>query len=119
MKILVVEDDLESNKFFQAALSSEGHEVTACESGVEALDLEDTEFDVALIDIMMKDIDGIETCKRLKEKNPKMPVCMVTASMDTEHVLKSFRFGANGYIVKPFDLDELFVKIDELANQFY
>lgn len=118
MRILVVEDDLETNRFFVSALSSEGHEVVAVTSGADALALPDHDFDVALVDIMMKDMDGIETCKQLKERKPTMPICMVTASMDTEHVLRSFRLGANGYIVKPFDLDELFVKLDELTHQY-
>ena len=119
MRILVIEDDPESNQFFQTALSSEGYEVVSCLCGEDALALDNYDFDVALVDIMMKNIDGIETCKRLKELNPKLPVCMVTASMDTDHVLRSFRLGANGYIVKPFDLDELFVKIDELSQQYF
>ena len=119
MDILVIEDDKELNEFFVTALEAEGHTVTSFYSGVDALEQNEFQYDIALIDIMMKDVDGIETCKRIKEVNSSLPICMVTASMDTEHVLRSFRLGANGYIVKPFDLDELFLKIDELANQSY
>ena len=118
-RILIIEDEPEANRYFQTALAAEGYEAVGVLSGREGLEkLAETSFDLVLLDIMMQDIDGIETCRRIRQ-NPalqELPICMITASVDVEKVVTSFKAGANGYIVKPFDLDELLAKITELTT---
>jgi DNA-binding response OmpR family regulator len=118
-RILIVEDEIEANRYFQTALSAEGYAAVGVTSGREGLEqLAQGEFDLVLLDIMMTEMDGIETCRRIRQ-NPAwqdLPICMITASVDVEKVVTSFKAGANGYIVKPFDLDELLAKIIELTT---
>lgn len=117
MRILVVEDDRETSRFYQTALETEGHEVVQAFTASDALQHTGGEFDIVLLDINLQDeLTGIEVCRKLRLGNPTMPICMVTVSLDPEDVTASFRGGANGYIVKPFDLDELFARIEELSN---
>ncbi len=118
--ILIVEDEVDPNTLYQMSLQAEGFSTVGVFSGEEALEALGREpFDLVLLDIMMKGgIDGIETCRRIRE-NPawaQLPVCMITASVDIEKVVSSFKAGANGYIVKPFDMQELFNKIAELTG---
>ena len=117
--VLIIEDELEANQFFQTALEAEGFRALGALSGLEGLQLlENNAVDLVLLDIMMQEMDGIETCRRIRQ-NPHwtaLPVCMITASVDVEKVVTSFKAGANGYIVKPFDLDELLAKVIELTT---
>lgn len=120
MRILVVEDDRETSRFYQTALETEGHDVETALSANEALEKDHKNFDLVLMDINLQDkLTGIDICERIRKNNAALPICMVTVSLDPDDVTASFRGGANGYIVKPFDLDELFARIDELANPGY
>lgn len=119
-RILIIEDEQEPNRLFVTALQAEGYEAHGVFSGKEGLKaLESAPYDLVLLDIMMEELDGIETCRRIRQnaKLQSVPICMVTASVDVEKVVLSFKAGANGYIVKPFDLDELLAKVQELTAQ--
>lgn len=117
-RILIIEDEPEANRYFVTAMQAEGYAAHGVLSGKEGLEaLAAAPYDLVLLDIMMQDLDGIETCRRIRQ-NPSLqhvPICMITASVDVEKVVTSFKAGANGYIVKPFDLDELLSKIQELT----
>ncbi len=118
LKILVVEDEQDANRYYVLSLKAEGFDATGVHNGVDALEqLKSGDFELVLLDIMMTGIDGIETCSRIRnELNlADLPICMITASMDVEKVVSAFEAGANGYIVKPFDIDELLSKIEELT----
>ena len=120
MKILVVEDDRETCRFYQTALETEGHQVDTAFSGEEALAKDAGLYNIILVDIGLPGgKNGIQVCETIRENNASVPICMVTISLDPNDVTASFRGGANGYIVKPFDLDELFARIDELTNPGY
>jgi two-component system, OmpR family, response regulator ArlR len=119
MKILVVEDNLESREFFGELMSAEGYDVALAASGAEAINnLKNDQFDLVMLDIMMEEMDGIEVLKKVRKelKLTDLPVLMITASVDIEKVVKAFKAGANGYIVKPFEVDELTRKIRELTR---
>lgn len=119
LRILLVEDEADANRYFQLALREEGFEVEGVESGAESLDrLTEDGYGLVLLDIMMVGMDGIETCRRIRQDLglTDLPICMITASMDVEKVVSAFQAGADGYIVKPFDIDELLSKIRELAR---
>lgn len=117
--ILIIEDEADTNLFLETALKGEGYRAQGVLSGREGLERlqQDDSVDLVLLDIMMHDIDGIETCRQIREQRDAatLPVCMITASVDIEKVVESFKAGANGYIVKPFELDELLNKVRELT----
>ena len=107
-KILVVDDDPEVRMATRDFLSSKGYEVVVAEGGREALRLLDASPpDVVLLDVLMPDIDGMETLKRIVATHPAMPVIMVTANADIEITSKVLQLGAADYVPKPFDLDYL------------
>ena len=120
MRILLVEDEADANRYYSLALKAEGMAVDGVFNGADALAaLDGAEYDLVLLDIMMSGIDGIETCRRIRQvlQLAELPICMITASMDVEKVVSAFQVGANGYIVKPFDIDELLSKINELTEE--
>lgn len=119
LQVLLVEDEADANRYYCLALEAEGVDVTGVHSGGEAVEVcRDGSYDIVLLDIMMSGMDGIETCRHIREELglTGLPICMITASMDVEKVVSAFEVGADGYIVKPFDIDELLSKIDELTE---
>ncbi len=119
-KILVVDDLVTNVKLLEAKLNSEYYDVVTSKSGVEALEIvkTDTSFDVILLDVMMPELDGFETCKRLKA-NPNMahvPVVMVTALSDVEDRVKGLACGADDFLTKPIDDMALFARIRSLVR---
>ena len=107
-KILVVDDDPDVRMATRDFLSSKGYEVVVAEGGREAIRLIDASPpDVVLLDVLMPDIDGMETLKRIVATHPTMPVIMVTANADIEITSKVLQLGAADYVPKPFDLDYL------------
>ena len=107
-KILVVDDDPEVRMATRDFLSSKGYEVAVAAGGREALRLlAASPADVALLDVAMPDMDGMETLKRIVATHPAMPVIMVTANADIEITSKVLQLGAADYVPKPFDLDYL------------
>lgn len=120
MKILLVEDEVDANRYYQLSLRAEGFDVVGVFNGHDAIAaLDSGGIDLILLDIMMSGIDGIETCAQIRKRKDvgSVPICMITASMDVEKVVSAFQAGANGYIVKPFDIEELLSKISELTAQ--
>jgi DNA-binding response OmpR family regulator len=106
-RILVVDDDLEVRMTTRDFLSSKGYAVSVA-GGREALAmLEAVNPDVVLLDVIMPDIDGMETLRRLVAARPYLPVIMITANADIEITSKVLQMGAADYVPKPFDLDYL------------
>lgn len=119
-RILVI-DDIETNReLLRRNLSNRGHEVTVAASAREALDLlEHTEFELALVDILMPDMNGIELLGRLK-KNPRwrdMAVVMVTGLKDINVAVKCIKAGADDYLQKPVETVLLFARVDSCLGQ--
>jgi CheY-like chemotaxis protein len=109
-KILVVDDEPLIREILTEMLSAVGHAVTAAESGLEGLaKLREGKFDLVTLDIDMPVMNGLETLKLLRRdpKVGKTPVLMVTAHNKVASLDASFENGANGYIIKPFDLPTL------------
>jgi len=106
--ILVVDDDAEVRKTLSSILVEEGYSVETVENGKEAIRAsEKTHFDVALIDIKLPDMEGTELLHRLKEKQPHMVKIIVTGFPTLENAMKTVNEGADGYILKPFDIQKL------------
>ncbi len=122
IKVLVVDDDPVLLKMVQTFLNSsdDPYEVLLANSGQEALDLARTEIpDLVLLDLMMPEMDGIEVCVRLRQSRSTylIPVIMLTASALHDHRLEALRTGVDDYLSKPFDPEELEVRIQSLIRR--
>lgn len=117
-KILVVEDDKELNKTVCSFLNHSGYDATGCLNAMEAYDaLETGLFDLIVSDIMMPGIDGFEFAKSVRELNEEIPILFMTARDDMAAKQRGFRIGVDDYMVKPIDLDELFLRIGALLRR--
>ncbi len=117
-RILVVEDDQDLNKTVCAFLNRSGYEATGCLSAREAYDrLYETIFDLIVSDIMMPEIDGFEFARTVRELNQQIPILFMTARDDMASKQRGYRIGVDDYMVKPIDLDELFLRIGALLRR--
>ena len=117
-QILVVEDDRDLNRTVCAFLNRSGYQATGCLSANEAYDaMYGTMFDLIVSDIMMPQIDGFEFAKTVRSLNENIPILFMTARDDIASKQKGYRIGVDDYIVKPVDLDELFLRIGALLRR--
>lgn len=117
-KILVVEDDKELNRSVCALLNHSGYEAAGCLSAVEAYDaMYANAFDLIVSDIMMPGIDGFEFAKTVRELDENIPILFMTARDDFASKQRGYRVGIDDYMVKPIDLDELFLRIGALLRR--
>jgi len=117
-KILVVEDDRDLNRTVCTFLNTSGYEATGCLSANDAYDaMYGTMFDLIVSDIMMPGIDGFEFAKTVRELNTDIPILFMTARDDIASKQRGFRIGVDDYMVKPIDLDELFLRIGALLRR--
>ncbi len=107
-KILVVDDELSMRQFLEILLRREGHEVLCAVDGEEALGLfQEQSFDLVISDIKMARVDGLELLQRIKERQPLIPVIMMTAYASPEDAIKAMKAGAFDYLTKPFKVKEI------------
>ena len=117
-KILVVEDDKDLNKTVCSFLNHSGYEATGCLNATDAYDaLAENIFDLIVSDIMMPGIDGFEFATNVRELNDNIPILFMTARDDLASKQRGFRIGVDDYMVKPIDLDELFLRIGALLRR--
>lgn len=117
-KILVVEDDRDLNRTVCAFLNQSGYEATGCLGAQEAYDaMYDAIFDLIVSDIMMRNIDGFEFAQNVRALNENIPILFMTAKDDIVSKQRGFRIGVDDYMVKPIDLDELFLRIGALLRR--
>ncbi|MBE6886377.1 MAG: response regulator transcription factor [Ruminococcaceae bacterium] len=117
-KILVVEDDRELNKTVCSFLNHSGYEAVSCLDAYQAYDaLEGGIFDLIVSDIMMPGVDGFEFARNVRELNEEIPILFMTARDDIASKQRGFRIGVDDYMVKPIDLDELFLRIGALLRR--
>jgi len=110
-KILLVEDEKLMSMFVEMELSHEGYKVDVAYDGREALTItEKNEYNLILLDIMIPGINGIEVCKRIREFS-KVPIIMLTAKSDVSDKVLGLDVGANDYLTKPFEIEELLARI--------
>src|SRR5579864_2095507 len=111
-KILVVDDEPLIRETLAEYLQQEGFQVTTCASGEEAVRVAaEQSFDVALCDVQLPGIDGIELLDRLVQLNPEMFVLLITAYATVENAVEAFHHGAHDYLMKPILLDEVLGKL--------
>lgn len=117
-QILVVEDHKELNRTVCSFLNSSGYEATGCLNANEAYDaLYEKTFDLIVSDIMMPGVDGFEFARNVRDTNVDIPILFMTARDDIASKQRGFRIGVDDYMVKPIDLDELFLRIGALLRR--
>ena len=118
VKILVVDDDRNIRRLIEAYLTQAGFEVFLAKNGQEALDIMDARhFDMVICDIMMPYLDGYELVSDIRHMDDKIPILMITAKDAFEDKKKAFGIGADDYITKPIDLDEMLLRISALLRR--
>lgn len=117
-KILVVEDDVELNYTVCSFLNQSGYEATGCLAANDAYNtMYNNTFDLIVSDIMMPGIDGFEFAKTVRGLNEDIPILFMTARDDFASKQRGYRIGIDDYMVKPIDLDELFLRIGALLRR--
>ena len=117
-QILVVEDDRELNRSVCLFLNQNGYQATGCLNANEAYDaMYETVFDLIVSDIMMPGIDGFEFVRTVRTLNEDIPILFMTARDDFASKQRGYRVGIDDYMVKPIDLDELFLRIGALLRR--
>ena len=112
LRILIVEDELGIVEFLRDGLSYEGHEVTVALDGRTALRLaEQQPFDLAILDLMLPEIDGQRVCRILRDSGRDLAIIMLTALRETPDKIAGLDAGADDYLTKPFSFDELLARI--------
>ncbi len=118
MRILVAEDEKDMNRLISRALEKEGYGVDSCYDGEEAMEyLESADYDGAVLDIMMPKKDGYQIVKELRQKGDDTPVIFLTARDSIADRVKGLDLGADDYLIKPFDFDELLARIRVMTRR--
>lgn len=116
--MLLAEDDRAIRNALERALSLEGYRVTAVADGVEALaQAHRNPPDVLVLDVMMPGIDGLQVCRVLRAEGDRTPVLMLTALVETADRIAGLDAGADDYVVKPFDVEEVFARLRALLRR--
>jgi DNA-binding response OmpR family regulator len=116
MKILIVDDEKDIRNIIAITLLSYGYEVLEAENGKVALQKFDDTISLVLLDVMMDEMDGIETCKKIRELSD-VPVVFITAKGEDIDKLTGFMVGADDYIEKPFNTLEVVARIKAILNR--
>ena len=116
-RVLVVDDDPAMGEMVVSRLARRGFDATACPSAEDALArLEAADVDVVVADVRMPGMSGLELCTRIAELRPDVPVLVITAFGSLETAVAAIRAGAHDYLHKPFDIDELALRIEQAAR---
>jgi two-component system response regulator MprA len=116
--VLLAEDDRAIRHALERALTLEGYRVTAVADGVEALaQAHKSPPDVLVLDVMMPGIDGLQVCRVLRAEGDRTPILMLTALVETQDRIAGLDAGADDYVVKPFDVEEVFARLRALLRR--
>ncbi len=118
MKVLVVEDEAKMARLLQRGLAEEGHQVDTCPSAEEAVaQAERIDYDVIVLDWGLPGLDGVAALRTWRDRGVSTPVLMLTARGTTGEKVTALRAGADDYLVKPFDFDELLARLEALRRR--
>jgi DNA-binding response OmpR family regulator len=118
IRVLLAEDDRNLGNILKNFLDAKGYSTTLCVNGQEAVDAcKKKEFDFCILDIMMPVRDGFYAAKEIRSLNPKIPLMFLTAKTLQEDKLKGFESGADDYITKPFNMDELLMRMQAILRR--
>lgn len=117
-RILLIEDDIHISRLLKMELEHEGYSVEELSSGLSALDqLEKANPHLVILDVMLPELDGFSVLEGLKEISPHTPVIMLTARTDLKDRVRGLKSGADDYITKPFEIEELLARIEVILRR--
>jgi DNA-binding response OmpR family regulator len=117
IKILYVEDEPFLGRIVKESLESRDYEVNMVTDGKDVMNLfRQSNPDICVLDIMLPNKDGYSIAQSVRQLNPTIPIIFVTAKTQTEDLLKGFEVGGNDYLRKPFSMEELIVRVNNLLN---
>lgn len=118
MNILIIEDEARVADFVRRGLKAEGFAVEHAADGETGLEfLKDREFDVVVLDLMLPGVSGQQVCQKMRARGNTVPVLMLTALDSTDERVTGLRLGADDYLAKPFEFDELIARIEALHRR--
>lgn len=118
IKILLAEDEPALGQIIKESLETRNFEVTLCENGEVALKKYQTEVpELLVLDVMMPKKDGFTLAKEIRDIDDTIPIIFLTAKSQTQDVVEGFTIGGNDYLKKPFSMEELIVRINNLLNR--
>lgn len=117
-KILLAEDDKLIREMVKLNLELEGYNVTLAVDGNQSLELwQKDQYDLILLDVMMPFKDGMSIIKEIRSQQDKTPILLLTSLSETQSKVKGLDLGADDYLTKPFDLEELFARVRALIRR--
>ncbi len=116
-KILIIDDEDIIGKACEMILTEEGFLCNHCSSGKDGLKMAlQSSYDVLLLDIKLKDINGMDILKEIKRKKPELYIVVITGYSTVENAVKAMKLGANDYLSKPFSDDDIISAVEEAFN---
>jgi two-component system alkaline phosphatase synthesis response regulator PhoP len=117
-RLLLVEDEVALNDMIKLNLELEGYEVISCDHGKKALEIFPSQhFDLVILDIMLPDLDGFQICEQIRLSDQKTPIIFLTAKDHPKDRIKGLKIGGDDYINKPFELEELLLRIHNVLKR--
>ncbi|MEP6611134.1 MAG: response regulator transcription factor [Mucilaginibacter sp.] len=117
-RVLLLEDELQLAKIVSETLRTRGFTITHLANGVLGMDaLRKNQYDVCIVDVMMPFMDGFTFVEQLRKTDKQLPVLFLTAKSRSEDVIKGYQSGGNDYLKKPFSLEELILRLNELLRR--
>lgn len=118
MNILLIEDEARVADFIRRGLAAEGWSIDHAASGEDGLELAaQSTYDVILLDLMLPGVQGQDVCRKLRARKSKTPIMMLTALDGPEEKVEGLKMGADDYLPKPFDFDELVARVEALHRR--
>jgi DNA-binding response OmpR family regulator len=118
MRVLIIEDNPKMATAIQRGLTEHGYAADACHTGYEGEELAAIEpYDLVILDVMLPDRDGVDVCRNLRRRDIKKPVLMLTALSGTHDKVAGLDAGADDYLTKPFEFEELLARVRALLRR--
>ncbi|GAB2692950.1 response regulator transcription factor [Mucilaginibacter koreensis] len=118
-KVCLIEDEEKVAAFIKKGLQEYPYKVATAHDGASAIKLvEEQEFDILIMDVMLPDINGIDLCRQIRRINKNVPVLMLTALDSIQNKVSGLQAGADDYLVKPFHFSELMARIEALLRRY-
>lgn len=118
IRILLVEDEESLQDVIQLNLELEGYEVAVAGDGRQALELFKKErYNLVLLDVMLPEVNGFDVCETIRLTNTEIPILMLTAKSSSSDKIKGLKIGADDYLTKPFNLEELLLRVEKLIGR--
>ncbi|NNF36195.1 MAG: response regulator transcription factor [Saprospiraceae bacterium] len=118
MRVLLVEDEEELRKIIKLNLELEGYEVVTCGNGLDAVEAVASQFfNVLVLDIMLPGINGIQICEQVRLRNNQVGIIFISAKDTSQDRITGLKAGADDYLTKPFELEELLLRVNNLVKR--